>query len=96
MAVLKETPIAMRDLDEVIQQIANDNADAADRFLGRLHERYQRLSENYNIGRVRSEFGHQVRSFPFDRHYLIVYRPIEGGVEILRFLHGARDLEALL
>src|SRR5947209_1131192 len=94
--VLKETLIAQRDVEDVIQQIANDNADAADRFLVRLYDRYQQLALNHEMGRVRHEFGRDVRSFPFERHYLIMYRSIEGGVEILRFLHGARDLEALL
>jgi hypothetical protein len=26
----------------------------------------------------------------------VFYRPIEGGIEILRVLHGARDIQALL
>jgi hypothetical protein len=33
MAVLKETPLAKRYLEEVTQQIAADNAPAAHRFL---------------------------------------------------------------
>jgi toxin ParE1/3/4 len=38
------------------------------------------------------------RHFPVDRFrkYLIFYRPIEGGIELLRVLHGARNLEQLL
>ena len=28
--------------------------------------------------------------------YVIVYRPIMGGVELVRVVHGARDLERLL
>jgi toxin ParE1/3/4 len=27
--------------------------------------------------------------------YLIIYRPIEGGIEIVRVLHGRRDINAL-
>jgi toxin ParE1/3/4 len=96
MTVLKETPLARRDLEEVTQQIATDDTAAANRFFDGLYERYQQLSVNYEMGRARPEFGRDVRSFPFERQYLIMYRPIEGGVEILRFLHGARDLEALL
>jgi toxin ParE1/3/4 len=83
MAVLKETPIAKRDLEEVTEQIANDNADAADRFIVRLYEHYRHLTLNHEMGRARPEFGRDVRSFPFERQYLIMYRPIEGGVEIL-------------
>lgn len=34
----------------------------------------------------------QVRGF---ENYLIFYRPIEGGVEIIRVLHAARDIAAV-
>jgi toxin ParE1/3/4 len=34
----------------------------------------------------------RVRGF---ENYLIFYRPIEDGIEIVRVLHGARDLERL-
>jgi plasmid stabilization system protein ParE len=81
MAVLKETPIAKRDIEEIIQQISDDNSDAADRFLVRLYDRYQHLALNDEMGRVRPEFGRDVRSLPFERHYLIMYRSIQGGVE---------------
>jgi toxin ParE1/3/4 len=39
-----------------------------------------------------------VRVFPVSRFkkYLIFYRPIKDGIEVLRVLHGARDLEGLL
>ncbi|NJK75351.1 MAG: type II toxin-antitoxin system RelE/ParE family toxin [Microcoleus sp. SU_5_6] len=30
------------------------------------------------------------------KRYLIFYRTAETGIEILRVLHGARDLEAIL
>jgi toxin ParE1/3/4 len=35
----------------------------------------------------------QVRGF---EKYLIYYRPVENGIEIVRVLHGARDTEAIL
>lgn len=36
-----------------------------------------------------------LRSFPVGK-YLIFYRLIDGGLEIVRVLHGARDIENLL
>ncbi len=33
-------------------------------------------------------------SFPFGR-YMIFYLSIPGGIEIVRVLHGARDIERL-
>ena len=30
------------------------------------------------------------------RNYLVMYRPLDDGVEIIRVLHGARDLAAAM
>jgi plasmid stabilization system protein ParE len=30
------------------------------------------------------------------RKYLVFYRPIPGGIEVLRVLHGSRDIAAIL
>ena len=35
----------------------------------------------------------RIDGFP---NHLIFYRPIEGGIEIIRVLHGARDIDAVL
>ncbi len=39
-----------------------------------------------------------VRDSPISRYrnHLVFYRPIEGGIEILRVLHGARDITRIL
>jgi toxin ParE1/3/4 len=46
------------------------------------------------IGRTREELSHGLRSFPFGR-YVIFYRLNEYGVEIVRVLHGARNIPPL-
>jgi toxin ParE1/3/4 len=33
-----------------------------------------------------------LQSFPFGR-YIIFYRPVANAIEIVRVLHGARDIE---
>jgi toxin ParE1/3/4 len=35
-----------------------------------------------------------VRSFPFGR-YVIFYEPIEDGIDVVRVLHSARDIDAV-
>jgi toxin ParE1/3/4 len=47
------------------------------------------------IGKARREFGAGIRSFPV-RDYILVYRTIADGVELVRVVHGARDLERVL
>lgn len=47
-----------------------------------------------SMGRKRSEFYLHCGAFQFD-DYLIFYRPIETGIEVLRVVSGYRDLDAL-
>lgn len=47
-----------------------------------------------NMGRGRDELTEGLRSLPVGR-YVIFYRHIPGGVEIIRVLHGSRDLDAI-
>ena len=91
-----ESPLAQQDLIETIRTIAADNTSAAQSFLRDLEREYQLLAENPEMGRERQDLGRQLRSFSFRNSYLIIYRPINDGVAIAKFLHGARDLEALL
>jgi toxin ParE1/3/4 len=46
------------------------------------------------IGVKRNELMPSLRSFVVDR-YVIFYLPIPKGIEVVRVLHGARDLNAL-
>ena len=46
------------------------------------------------MGRSREELVPKLRSFPVG-NYVIFYQPISDGVEIVRVLHGSRDIESL-
>jgi toxin ParE1/3/4 len=46
------------------------------------------------MGKQRSELAPLLRSFPV-KNYLIFYRPIDEGIEIVRILHGSQDIETL-
>ncbi len=52
------------------------------------------LADNPRIGRSREDLASELRSFPL-QDYTIFYRPIDDGVEIVRVLHGNRDIESL-
>ena len=80
--------------------IAEDNPDAATRLVEAAHETFKMLAANPELGR-RGKFRHPrlrgVRSFRvsgFDK-YLILYRAVSQGIQVLHVYHGARDLEAL-
>jgi toxin ParE1/3/4 len=85
---------ARSDLDEIWFYIAQDNPDAAEKFLRALVSRFPMLASQPGIGRKREELSPGLRSFPVGR-CVIFYRPIENGVEIARVLHGARDFPPL-
>ena len=64
----------------------------ADAFIDRLYETMESLGRNPGSGRHREELAMGIQSFPFGR-YLIFYRALTNSVEIVRVLHGARDIE---
>jgi toxin ParE1/3/4 len=53
------------------------------------------IAESPYIGREREELAPGIRSFPAGR-YLIFYRPIADGIEIVRVLHGSRDVDTII
>ena len=89
------TATGSRDLEDIVDTIAeNSGFDAAERFLSQINAQCRRLAQFPKMGRRRDELSPSLRSFPF-QVYLILYREIEGGVEIARLISGYRDLEAL-
>jgi toxin ParE1/3/4 len=48
-----------------------------------------------HLGIERPDIADGVRAWPVGR-YLILYRDLGGGVEIVRYIHGARRLRDLL
>lgn len=94
MSQYRVSDAARSDLDEIWFYIAQDNINAADRFLRAIVSRFPKLAAMPQIGRAREELSPRLRSFPVG-HYVIFYRPMDNGVEIARVLHGARDLPPL-
>jgi len=82
------------------EHIADDNPDAATRVIEAAYETFKLLSATPNLGRLRKFRDPRlkgVRSWlisGFD-NYLIFYRAIPKGIEVLHIYHGARDIEAL-
>ena len=85
---------ARLDLEEICFYIAQDDPDAADKFVRAIVARFPRLASMPHLGRPREDLSARLRSLPVGS-YIIFYRPEESGVEILRVLHGARDFPPL-
>jgi len=93
---------ARQDLVDVFYYYARQGAvPTARRFLIQAEATMKRLARMPGVG-ARYEpdepvYG-ELRYFPISRSrsYLVFYRPIEGGIEVVRVLHGARDIHGVL
>jgi toxin ParE1/3/4 len=95
MPRLLKRPEAENDLEEIWWYIAQDSPNNADRFLDRIQERCLSLADFPQMGTSRDELKAGLRSQPVG-NYLIFYFPLDDGVNIVRVLHGSRDIGNLL
>lgn len=93
MARVTRRPLAAADILDIWDRIAEDRLDQADRWIDKLDEKFKLIATQPLMGRARGELAADLRSFPFGR-YLIFYAPIEAGIDVVRVLHSARDIEA--
>ncbi len=83
---------AEADLDELRLSIAANHPDAADRMVdavlegSRMHVRFP------NMGQSRDEIRPGLRCFLVSP-YVVYFRPVGETIEVLRILHGARDIK---
>ena len=94
MAAVFFTRQAREDLIDIWLHIAADDPGAADRVLDRLEMAAMNLIENPRMGPARDDIRRGLRYLVSDT-YLVLYRIIDGGVEIVRVVHGRRDLFGL-
>jgi toxin ParE1/3/4 len=89
------------DLDDIAAFINKDNQEAARRFLESAEATFEMLAEASGIGSLyfvrRSQF-QELRCFPVRgfKNYLIFYDRSSTAVEIVRVLHGARNIPVIL
>jgi toxin ParE1/3/4 len=86
---------AESDLAEIWHSIAEANPSAADRLLARISNRIEQLRHFPAIGAPRSDIAERVRLIAEGR-YVILYETYNEVVEIVRVLHGARDIASEL
>jgi plasmid stabilization system protein ParE len=87
---------AEQDTDEIWEYIAEDNIDAADRWIGKLFDAFENLSRNPGIGHKRDDLTSQPVLFWPQDAYLILYRKQIGFIEIVAITQGAGDIPSFL
>lgn len=87
-------PQAAADIFDIWDYIAENSLEQADAWIDRLDETLQLLATQPLMGRAREELAEGLRSRPFER-YVIFYLPSSNGIDVVRVLHSARDIEAI-
>ena len=92
---------ALDDLQIIRRAIEQDNPEAAVRVMAAAQRVCQLLAEHPEFGR-RREFSKRklagIRSFVVTEYpnYVVFYRIASGAVEVVRVLHGARNIDEAL
>lgn len=97
MAAYSISPDAALDLEEIWSYVSKENRAAALRVVESIHQRFPILARNPEIGTRRDELSANTRCLAVGA-YVIYFRPLQNPaftVEILRVLHGARDVSEL-
>jgi len=95
MAKVHYSSLAAKDLCDNAEYFARDKPDAAYRWVETIKETCELLAINPEMGEQRNirNLGH-CRSFTCGR-YVVFFRGVADGVEIIRVVRGERDIEQL-
>ena len=99
MTLYRLTPQAAADLFSIWSYIAADNSEAADRVETAIYEACAFLGEGPMRGQAGKELTDRpLRFWTVQRYpnYILVYDPGTLPVQIIRIVHGMRDLKQVL
>jgi toxin ParE1/3/4 len=95
------TPAAVRDLDDHAVYLGSRNPRAEERFLDAAEKTFDLLAQSPEISPIYETenprlAGLRVRTIRGFKNYVLFYRVTTDLIEIIRVIHGARDLSAIL
>lgn len=87
-------PASLRDVTMIGDFIALENRRRAESFVGELQAACETLANESLRYPVQERWTGQIRRMPVCS-YLVLYRVLDDRVQVLRVLHGARDLREI-
>jgi toxin ParE1/3/4 len=91
---VRTTARAEKDIQSIGSWIARESMPAAMKWLEDLDARFSELAEAPGSGTDRNELRPGMRSSPFG-NYLIFFKRLRDGIQVVRVIHGARDYKRL-
>lgn len=88
------SPKASEDLSEIIDYFVRINIDAGEHFVEKFDKKCKYLANFLNMGRSYGNIKADLRGVPLD-NYIILYRVVNSGIEIVRVASGYQNLESL-
>lgn len=101
MSVVHQRHAARRDLVEIVAYLAERSEAAARRFRTEAEATFTRLAGMPGMGtqyEPDEPAYAELRYFPVSKfpRYLVFYRSLPDGIEVVRVLHGSRDIAGVL
>jgi toxin ParE1/3/4 len=94
-------PQAYADLEEITRHIADSSLASAARFFDAAQETFRQLAASPELGAKYTELDSEVANLRIWQikgfsNYVVFYRPVDIGVEVVRVFHGARNWQDLI
>lgn len=86
------TDLAKQDVREIIAYVRARSPQSAKRVRAELREAMRLLADFPGMGHRRDDVAHEALRFWSIYSYLIVYRPDTKPLEVIRVIHGARNV----
>jgi toxin ParE1/3/4 len=85
---------AIKDLEEILDYFSSRDVEAGERFINKFEKKCKNLADFPNMGRSYDDIKPSLQGLPL-AGYIIFYRIIDDGIEIIRVISGYRDLKSL-
>jgi toxin ParE1/3/4 len=94
MAQVLRTTQAELDLILILANVGRHNPAAAGRLAAAIDRKCQLFATFPEMGMQRDDLAPGLRCFPV-WNYVVFYRPINDGIEVMRVVHAARDFPSI-
>ena len=85
---------AIKEKENIVDYFSSRNINAGEKFISQFEKKCQYLAQFPNMGRSYDDLKPSLRGLNLG-DYIIFYRIIDDGIEIVRVVSGYRDLDSL-